>query len=116
MVTARKSDVQWLSILAFVVSGNLVIGGNVVSSLPEHNVLLVNHTGLAVARIEIGERKLDTLHSNETEVLVHVAPGKHHLRIVFRGGANADWPHFNFRGIREVIFERKTNEIQARTE
>lgn len=96
---------HWVLILAFVVS-----------SLVDQNVLLVNHTGLAVARFEIGERKFDTLNSNETEVLVHVSPGKHHLKVVFRGGAEAEWPHFNFKGVHEVIFERHTNQISARTE
>lgn len=96
---------HWVLILAFVVS-----------SLTDQNVLLVNHTGLAVARFKIGERTFDTLHSNESDVLVHVTPGKHDLKIVFRGGAQVEWPHFNFKGVREVIFERHTNQISARTE
>lgn len=96
---------RWLSILAIVVG-----------ALAEDNVLLVNDTGLAVARIEIDSRKFETLHSNEEQVLVSVTPAKHHLRLVFRGGAHVDWPNFDFKGVKEIIFERKKNRIEARAE
>lgn len=96
---------RWLSILAIVVGG-----------LAEDNVLMVNETGLAVARIEIDTRRFETIHSNEEQILVSVTPAKHHLRIVFRGGAHVDWPAFDFRGVKEIIFERNKNKIEARAE
>lgn len=96
---------RWLSILAIVVG-----------SLPEDNVLMVNHTGLAVARIEIDSRRFETINSSEDQILVSVTPAKHHLKLVFRGGADVEWPKFDFKGVKEIIFERKKNKIEARAE
>lgn len=96
---------RWLAILAIVVG-----------SLPEDHVLLVNHTGLDVARFEIDSRKFDTLHGNGEQALVTVTPTKHHLKVVFRGGADVDWPDFNFKGVREIIFVRNHNQIEAHAE
>lgn len=93
---------RWLSILAIVWTG-----------LAENNVLLVNHTGLGLARVEIDSRRFETIHSNEEHILVSVTPTKHDLKLVFLGGAAVDWPDFDFKGVTEVIFERKKNKIEA---
>jgi hypothetical protein len=84
--------------------------------LAPNTVLLVNNTGLAVARFEIDSRNFDTKDSEETQVLISVTPTEHDLKVVFRGGAVVEWPHFDFKGVREIIFERKKNQIEAHAE
>jgi hypothetical protein len=84
--------------------------------LAPNNVLLVNNTGLAVARFEVDSRRFDTKDSEETQVLISVTPTKHDLKLVFRGGAIVEWPHFDFKAVREIIFERKKNQIEAHAE
>lgn len=82
----------------------------------EQNVLLVNDTDLQIARIEIDERKFEGDLRNVGKILINVTPAKHHLKIVFLGGADVDWPEFNFKGVREIVFERSGSKIEARVE
>lgn len=96
---------RWLLTFAIVWGG-----------LGQDNVLLVNHTGLGLARVEIDKRRFETIHSNEEQILVSVTPEKHDLKLVFLGGADVDWPHFDFKGVHEIIFERKKNKIEAHAE
>jgi hypothetical protein len=84
--------------------------------LAQNNVLFVNSTGLAIARIEIDSRKFETKNSEENEVLINVTPTEHDLKLVFRGGAIVEWPHFDFKAVREIIFERYKNKIKAHAE
>jgi hypothetical protein len=84
--------------------------------LGQGSVLLVNDTGLAIARIEIDSRRLETKDSSENQVLINVTPTTHDLKLVFRGGAQVEWPHFDFKAVREIIFERNKNKIEARAE
>jgi hypothetical protein len=84
--------------------------------LAQNTVLIVNDTGLAIARIEIDSRRLETKDSSEDQVLISVTPTTHDLKLVFRGGAQVEWPHFDFKAVREIIFERKKNTIEAHAE
>ena len=86
--------------------------------LPDHNVILVNNTGLFIARLEIDGKKFEGWGegSNHGKILMEITPKEHDLRVVFRGGASVDWPHFDFKGVHEVFFERKQNKIEARIE
>ena len=82
----------------------------------EHSVILVNHTGLKIVRIEIGDRKFEDVNNKYDEILIDVIPEKHNMRIVFRGGGHIDWTNFDFRGIHEIIFERVDHSIRAHRE
>jgi hypothetical protein len=84
--------------------------------LAPNTVLLVNDTGLAVARIEVDSQRFDTKDSSENQILISITPTKHDLKLVFRGGAIVEWPHFDFKAVREIIFERNKNQIEARAE
>lgn len=94
----------WASILGDPLTS---IGG-----LSDSDIILVNHTGLYIARIEIGKLRIDEVKADE-KILVSVTPTRHHVRLVFRGGADVDWPRFDFRGVHEIFFERIQNHIDA---
>lgn len=76
-----------------------------VGGLSDQDVILVNHTGLFIARIEIDATKIEEV-KNDEKLLVSVTPTRHHVKLVFRGGGDVDWPRFDFRGIHELFFER----------
>lgn len=97
-------------ILAIIAA--IVLGGSYVEGSSAGNVLLVNDTGLIVARLIVGERTFESF-SAKGDLLIHVQPHKYHMKIVFRGGASSDWAHFDFRGVHEVIFIRQKNKIGA---
>lgn len=90
----------------------------VASTLHDDNIILLNKTGLVIARIQIDHR---TLEGNggapiTSEVLLSVTPVKHLFRVVFRGGADVEWHDFDFKGVHEVILERYKNAITAKAE
>lgn len=93
----------------------LILAATIVGGFSEADVILVNDTGLQVARVEIDERKIEAI-DHYNKLLIAVTPVKHHLRVVFRGGADVDWKHLDFQGVHEIIFERVKNKIQARLE
>lgn len=107
------SDVKTICLCLVFLVGGMVIGG-----LSEDDVIIANHTGLPIARIEIGKRKYEGSGGGNVsdKILITVTPEKHHLKVVFRGGADVDWPHFDFRGVHEIIFEREANKINARVQ
>lgn len=98
---------SWLAILAIVITG-----------LSESGVIMANDTGIPIARIAIDGKWIEGSGGAPVSdhIFLPVTAQKHHLRVVFRGGADVDWPDFNFKGIHEIIFERKQNHIQARVE
>lgn len=85
--------------------------------ISKNDVVFANHTGLPIARIEIGDRTLQgdvgVGTSVDGKILVTVSPKIHNLRIVFRGGADVYWPHLDFRTIHEISFFRDGNKIDA---
>lgn len=88
-------------------------------TLTESDVVLANHTGLPIARIEIDKRHFEGIGGGGErtgDIFVSVTPQKHYLRIVFRGGADAVWHQFDFKNVHEIIFERVKNKIEAHTE
>jgi hypothetical protein len=94
----------------------LLVSGMVIGGLSENDVIIANHTGVAIARIEIGKRKYEGSAAGQNggeKILITVIPEKHHLKAIFRGGAEVDWPNFDFRGVHEIIFEREQNKINA---
>lgn len=102
---------QWNSIIAALGFGAVVAGQS------ENDIVLENHTGLPIVRILIGERRLeDGGGIGSGKILVSVSPHRHHLEVVFRGGADVQWPHFDFKGVHAIIFERHNNKIDARIE
>lgn len=104
---------QWKILIALAVGFGIVIEGT-----SENDVIFTNKTGLPIARIVIGDRTLqgDSGTTVNGRILVAVSPHKHHLLVVFRGGADVSWSHLNFRGIHEIIFERHGAKIDARIE
>lgn len=100
---------KWLIILLWIASA---IGG-----VSEHDVLLYNTTGIPIIRIEIGKKVFEGSGAAPITdlILVNVPPGTHHLKVVFRGGADVEWPAFDWRHIKEVIFKRDHNQITAIT-
>lgn len=89
----------------------------VVGGLSEDDVTIVNRTGVPIARILIDDKVLEGNGTPVSEkVIINVSPEKHDLKIVFRGGGDALWPHFDFKGVHEIIFERIQNQINARVE
>lgn len=86
----------------------------------DHNVLIVNETDLLIARIEIDEHRLERgtggVGKGVDRILIKVTPEKHHLRVVFVGGADVDWHDFDFKGVHEIAFTRSGNKIEARVE
>ena len=76
-----------------------------VGGLTDTDVILVNHTGLDIAKVEIDERNLQEMRQDE-KILVSVTPLRHNLRLVFRGGGDIYWPRFEFIGVHEIFFER----------
>lgn len=85
--------------------------------LSTNNVLMLNETGLKIVRIEISGRRFEEVTGKVDEILVHVSPEKHDMKIVFKGGGTVSWPEFDFKGVHEVIFYRTHHhEIRARTE
>lgn len=95
---------QWLILIAAVIG------------LSTDNVILINHTGLKIVRIQIGDRKLEEVNTKVEQFLVVVTPEKHDMRLTFKGGAHIDWPDFDFKGIHQIIFERVKNKINAHFE
>lgn len=86
----------------------------------DHNVLIANETGLLIARIEIDDKRLEKGSGagggGTDKILIKVSPEKHHLRVVFVGGADVDWHDFDFKGVHEIAFTRAGNKIEARVE
>ena len=113
----RKVLISTLA-LAFFLAALANLFASTIGGVSENAVIFLNQTGLPIARIEIGERKLEgSAGTNVSDkILINVTPGKHHLKVVFRGGADVDWAAFDFKGVREIIFERLQNKIQARIE
>lgn len=94
-----------------------LIAATVVGGLSESDVILVNNTGLYIARLEIDGKAYEAWDGGSTgKILMSITPQKHHLRLVFRGGGKVDWPHFDFKNVHEIVFERVQNKIQARVE
>lgn len=92
-------------------------GGHMVAGQSENDVILENKTGLPIVRIQIGERTLEDGNGiSSGKILVSVSPHKHHIRVVFRGGADVNFPHFDFHGVHEITFERIQNKIEARVQ
>lgn len=92
-------------------------GGYVVHGESQNDVILENKTGLPIVRIEIGERRLEDGSGISTgKILVSISPHKHHLRVVFRGGADVSFPHFEFKGVHEITFLREQNKIEAKVQ
>lgn len=80
--------------------GALTIGG-----LTDEDVILVNDTGLFMARIQIDNLTWEEIKNHE-KLLVSVTPARHHIHIVFKGGGDIDWPKFDFKNVHELWFER----------
>lgn len=102
-------------ILELIIASNILTAA-VVPGLSGNDVIFSNHTGLPIARLEVGERVLAGeagLLANG-RILVSVSPHKHNLKIVFRGGADVVWQHLNFKGVHEITFFRDQNKIEAR--
>lgn len=101
---------QWKIIVALAVGFGVVVAG-----ISGNDVIFTNRTGLPIARILIGDRTLqgDVGGNVHDKILVAVTPHKHHLLIIFRGGAGVDFPHFQFKGVHEIIFVRHENKIEA---
>lgn len=78
-----------------------------------NNVILINHTGLKVVRIEIGDKKIEEINDKLEQIVVNVTPEKHNLIVVFKGGGRMNWPNFDFHGIHQITFERIGNRIRA---
>lgn len=116
---------RWLIIIAALVAREGVFAqpalhidlgaGHVVAGQSENDVVLENHTGLPIVRIEIGDRRLEDGGGIGTgKILVSISPHRHHMRVVFRGGADVNFPHFDFHGVHEITFVREANKIEAR--
>lgn len=90
----------------------------VIGGLSDEDVILSNDTGLDIANVMIDSRSLHEMHPWE-KILISVTPEKHHLRLIFRGGGDIDWKHFDFRGVHEIWFVRGDqhgNEFKARVQ
>jgi hypothetical protein len=89
--------------------------GRIIRGHSQEDVILANDTGLPIARIEINSMHYEGSGGANVsdKILISVTPVKHNLRLIFRGGANVDWPKFDFRGVHEIIFERSGNQINA---
>ena len=83
----------------------ILIGSTVIGGLSQNDVIVINHTGLFISRIQIDERTFHEL-ENTDKILIEVTPTRHHMTVVFKGGADVIWKHFEFRGVHELIFER----------
>lgn len=98
----------------------LVFAATVVGGLSDADVIFVNDTGLAIARVEIDSRKLEappaTGASQINKALISVTPARHDLKVVFRGGAEVKWPKFDFRGVHEIYFQRNQNVFEIRVQ
>lgn len=108
---------MWLLVLR--VAGN-ILTATVLPGLSKNDVIFTNHTGLPIARIEIGDRVLQgdigVGTSINGRILVSVTPHVHNLRLVFRGGADVLWTRLNFKGVHEITFFRDANKIEARVQ
>lgn len=94
-----------------------LIAATVIGGLSDADVTLVNDTGLYIARIEIDGKKYEAFDDGTTgKILMTITPQKHRLKLVFRGGADVEWPAIDFKHVHEIIFERVHNKIQARVE
>jgi hypothetical protein len=91
----------------------LVSFAGLIGGLADTDVILVNETGLDIARLEIDARNLHEM-KNHDKILVSVTPKRHHLHLVFRGGGDIDWPRFDFIGVHEIFFERDGVGFKAR--
>lgn len=78
-----------------------------------NNVILINHTGLKIVRIEIGDLKLEDVNNKSDQILVSVTPEKHDMHLVFKGGSKIDWADFDFKGVHRIVFERVKDKINA---
>lgn len=96
----------------------LVFASIVIGGLSDADVILVNDTGLPLARIEIDGRQFQdgTGLPPHNKILISATPANHHLKLIFRGGAKIEWPHLNFSGVHEIFFQRDHNKIEARVE
>lgn len=82
----------------------MVIGG-----LSDADVIFVNDTGLAIARLYIDSRMIESnpnIPFHDGKALISVTPTHHDLRVVFRGGAEIKWPKLNFAGVHELYIQR----------
>ena len=91
----------------------LLIFAAVVGGLTDQDLILVNDTGLDIARILIDSRDLHEMKVHD-KLLVSVTPSFHHMKLVFRGGGDIDWPRFNFQNVHEIFFERDGVSFRAR--
>ena len=85
----------------------------VIGGLTDQDIILANETGLDIASVYIDARNLHEMKPND-KILVTVTPTHHNLKLVFRGGADIDWPRFNFQGVHEIWFERDGVGFRAR--
>lgn len=98
----------------------LIFLAAVIGGLSDNHVIITNQTGLPIARLEIDGLRLEANPgggSSTHSILITVTPEKHDIKILFRGGAHVRWPHFDFRGVHEIIFELNAqHEIDARVQ
>lgn len=95
-----------------------LIAATVIGGISDADVTLVNNTGLYIARIEIDGKRYEAFDdgTHSGKILMAITPTKHHLKLVFRGGADVEWPSIDFKHVHEITFERVHNKIQARVE
>lgn len=78
-----------------------------------NNVILLNHTGLKIARVTIGERRYEDPADRQDKIFVSVTPRKHRMELLFRGGVLIDWPSFDFHNVHEIVFDLEGNHVSA---
>ena len=95
-----------------------IIAAASIGAMSDADVIMVNDTGVPIVRIQINHRTFEDGKgvSRHNKILVSISPDKHQLKLIFRGGAEVNWPRFNFEGVHEIFFERTRNKIQARIE
>lgn len=97
-----------------------LIAATVIGGLSDADVILVNDTGLFIARLEIDGKKYEAFDdggpTQPGKILMTITPTKHDLKLVFRGGGDVEWKHFDFKDVHEIFFERVHNKIQARVQ
>lgn len=97
----------------------LILAATVIGGLSDADVIFVNDTGLAVARIYIDSRIIESnpnLPQHDGKALISVTPTRHDLKVVFRGGAEIKWPKFNFQGVHELWIQRNENNFEIRVQ
>lgn len=90
----------------------MILAG-LVGGLADTDVILVNDTGLDIASVKIDDRNLHEMKVHD-KILISETPRAHHIHLLFRGGGDIDWPHFNFAGVHEIFFERDGVGFKAR--